>query len=228
MSSTCPPIFRKPNLSSNFFEGRLSGATVATNRSIPLFCSAHRIVVTSGHSAQDQTWKLGRSMRVPTIRSYRDEDRASLRQAFVALQEAERALHDSRLPGADIATPYLDWMQTRVATRDGAILVAETDGVFQGFVACWVMHTDHIIETLESNRHGYVSDICVLADWRGQGIAAHLLAAAETHLARQGVTRVRIGSLAANQSALSAYRKHGFAPYEVVLEKRLEPPAARL
>jgi hypothetical protein len=35
------------------------------------------------------------------------------------------------------------------------------------------------------------------------------------------VTRLRIGALANNDSALRAYRKHGFEPYEVTLEKKL-------
>jgi ribosomal protein S18 acetylase RimI-like enzyme len=160
-------------------------------------------------------------MTQPMIRLQRDGDRADLHQAFVVLQEVERALHDSRRPGAAIATAYLDWMQRQVATHNGAVFVAETDGAFQGFVACWVAKNDHIIETPDSNVFGYIADICVLPAWRGRGIAAPLLAAAEAHLAQEGVTRLRIGALAMNDAALSAYRKHGFAPYEVVLEKRV-------
>jgi ribosomal protein S18 acetylase RimI-like enzyme len=35
------------------------------------------------------------------------------------------------------------------------------------------------------------------------------------------VARIRIGVLASNDSAIRAYRKQGFDPYEMVLEKRL-------
>ena len=71
-------------------------------------------------------------MTKPTIRPQRDADQANLRRAFVELQEFERLLHDSRLPGAEIAIPYVEWMQKQVADRSGEVFVAEADGVFQG------------------------------------------------------------------------------------------------
>ena len=162
-------------------------------------------------------------MTKPTIRPQREADQANLRRAFVELQEFERSLHDSRLPGAEIAIPYVEWMQNQVADRSGEVFVAEVDGVFQGFVACWVDRNSHIIETPDLNVFGFISDICVMPDWRGRGIAARLLSAAEAHLAGRGVTRVRIGALATNEPALSAYRKHGFVPYEILFEKRGKP-----
>ncbi|MBI3517008.1 MAG: GNAT family N-acetyltransferase [Proteobacteria bacterium] len=163
-------------------------------------------------------------MPKPTIRPYREADYADLRAAFIELQETEHALHDGRLPGEPIADAYLAWLHREVAAYRGAIFIAEAAGVFQGFVACWVVRHTNIIETRDSNTFGLVSDICVLPAWRGRGIAGDLLAAAETHLADQGVTRVRIGALAKNDPALAAYRKRGFAPYEVVLEKRVTSP----
>jgi hypothetical protein len=49
------------------------------------------------------------------------------------LQEFERSLHDSRLPGAEIAIPSVQWMQKQVADQRGELFVAEADGVFQGY-----------------------------------------------------------------------------------------------
>jgi ribosomal protein S18 acetylase RimI-like enzyme len=161
-------------------------------------------------------------MTEPTIRRQRRGDLAHLRRAFVELQEVERSIHDSRVPGAQIAVAYVEWMQKQVAERSGEVFVAEAGAIFQGFVACWVDRTSHIIETPEANLFGYISDICVMPEWRGRGIAGRLLSAAEAHLAGQGVTRVRIGALAGNEAALSAYQKHGFALYEILLEKRVE------
>ncbi|MGO4127938.1 GNAT family N-acetyltransferase [Inquilinus sp. YAF38] len=59
------------------------------------------------------------------------------------------------------------------------------------------------------------------AGLRGHGVAGRPLAAIEAHLRGTGLTRMRIGVLANNDSAIRAYRKHGFDPYEMVLEKRL-------
>src|SRR5258706_359020 len=103
---------------------------------------------------------------MPTIRPYRDADHADLRAAFIELQETEHALHDSRLRGEPIADAYLAWLHREVATYRGAILVAEAAGIFQGFVACWVVRHTNIIETPDSNTFGLVSDICVLPMWR--------------------------------------------------------------
>jgi GNAT superfamily N-acetyltransferase len=64
--------------------------------------------------------------------------------------------------------------------------------------------------------------VYVRPEFRGQGIAGRLLQAAEAHLRATGMRRMRIGLLTNNSSALRAYQKHGFEPYETVLEKRLQ------
>jgi ribosomal protein S18 acetylase RimI-like enzyme len=155
------------------------------------------------------------------IRHARASDSPDLRRAFIELQELERTLHDSRLPGETVADRYLAWLGAQARENDGAIFVADEDGIFRGFIAGWIVANDHLIETADSNRFGLVSDICVLSEARGRGIAHLLLAAAERHLAAEGVTRLRLSALAGNAVAQSVYRKYGFAPYEVVLEKRI-------
>jgi ribosomal protein S18 acetylase RimI-like enzyme len=141
-----------------------------------------------------------------------------LRLAIVELQEFERRLHETRLPGEEIADAYLDWMM-RQAAKSGAVLVAEIDGFVIGFVSGWIERTDNIAETADSNRIGYISDICVLPSHRGQRIAGQLLDRVSEQLGAAGVTRIRIGSLADNRSARASYERAGFVPYEVVYEK---------
>jgi hypothetical protein len=94
----------------------------------------------------------------PAIRPATSADRDTIRDAFVEPQEFERALHPSRLPGEPIADAYLDWMFAR-AEKSGAVLVAEDSGRFLGFVAGWIEEATNIVETPQSNRFGYVSDI---------------------------------------------------------------------
>jgi ribosomal protein S18 acetylase RimI-like enzyme len=127
-------------------------------------------------------------------------------------------LHETRLPGEQVADAYLDWMLRRAA-ESGSVLVAETEGVVVGFVAGWIESTDNIAETAASNRVGYISDICVLPVHRGQGISGRLLDEISDQLGKAGVTRIRIGSLAGNRSARASYEHAGFVPYEVVYEK---------
>lgn len=158
------------------------------------------------------------------IRPAQPADRAALREAIIELQEFERRLSDTRRPGKEIADAYLARMESR-ASDGGAILIAEAGDAFVGFVSCQLCEVDYIAETPDSNRFGYVSDICVLAAWRGRGVARVLLEAAERHLAPLGIARLRINVLANNASARSSYEHAGFAEYEVLYEKLVGTPA---
>jgi ribosomal protein S18 acetylase RimI-like enzyme len=154
------------------------------------------------------------------IRQAGPADRAALREAIIELQEFERRLSDTRRPGEAIADAYLARMESRAA-HGGAILIAEADGTFVGFVTCEFREVDYIAETPDSNRFGYVSDICVLPAWRGRQIARLLLEAAERHLAPHAITRLRINVLANNTSARRSYESAGFVAYEVLYEKAI-------
>lgn len=156
-----------------------------------------------------------------TIRTAVPSDRPDLRRAFVELQEFERRLTDTRRPGKHIAEAYLDWMQDHAASY-GAILVAETDGTFAGFVCGWIEQQSNIAETPDSNRFGYISDICVLPPYRGHGIASRLLDAMSNCFRSLGITRCRLNVLAVNATARASYERSGFAPYELTYEKRLD------
>ena len=85
----------------------------------------------------------------PTIRAATPSDRVDLRAAVVELQEHERRLSATRLPGDAMADAYLEWMLDRVETASGAVLVVEVDGVFAGFAAGWVEEDESLAETPE-------------------------------------------------------------------------------
>ena len=160
-------------------------------------------------------------MSRPAVRPYRDSDRAAAIEALAGIQEHERRLHDTRRPAAEMVEPYFARLRGRVAEQSGAMLVAEIGGSFAGFVACFVVADNNPAETPDSNRFGYVSDLYVAPERRGGGVAQLLLAAAERHLAETGVTRLRVGVLAANQSARRAYEAYGLELYEAIYEKRM-------
>ena len=90
---------------------------------------------------------------------------------------------------------------------------------FVGFVAGWIEEETKVEETPESNRFGYISDICVMPAFRGLRIAMQLLASIEQYLCRAGVTRLRLCTLAVNAPAQANYERAGFSPYEIVYEK---------
>ena len=154
------------------------------------------------------------------IRPATTADRPRLRQAIVALQDYERARHTTRLQVLWSIHQGTGRRPARPETQS-AVLVAESNGTFAGFVAGWIDETENVGETPNSNRVGYISDICVMPDFRGRRIAPQLLSRIEQHLGRAGVTRLRINSLAANQSARASYEHAGFLPYEIIYEKMI-------
>jgi ribosomal protein S18 acetylase RimI-like enzyme len=165
------------------------------------------------------------------VRSAQAEDGPALLRSITDLQNAEHGMHDTRVVGTpEFARAYLRRIEARARANAGAILVASTrsgrSGSHEivGFAAGWIERVDNVAETEDSNVFGYISDIYVVPARRGERIAGLLLAALEEHIARSGVRRVRIGLLAENAAAYAAYCRHGFRPYELVLEKRLGPP----
>jgi GNAT superfamily N-acetyltransferase len=160
-------------------------------------------------------------MQALTIRAATQADRPMLRQAVIELQEYERRQSRTRLPGEQIADAYLAWMWQQ-AVGAGALLVAEIDGRFAGFVAGWVEEVAYIAETADSSRFGLISDIFVVPEYRGHRIAVRLIKAMERDFGTRGVTRLRINALASNVSARRSYEHAGFAPYEVLYEKMID------
>ena len=155
------------------------------------------------------------------IRLAAHQDGAHLLKAVTDEQDYERALHATRRPGAEIAEAYLAHIRAKVAQNRGALLIAELNGVFAGYAACWIEHDGNIAETDDSNQFGYVADTYVVPEFRGRGVVSRLLETAESHMREQGVLRMRIWTLANNTSAKRAYEAYGFEPYEVVMEKIL-------
>ena len=100
---------------------------------------------------------------------------------------------------------------------------------FTGFI-CYHMESEkNAIEQRSSTRHALISDICVLAKYRGQGIAQRLFDAVFDELSLKHFNgRVRICALANNELALKAYDLYGFEPYEVTLQKWVTTPPSHL
>ena len=155
-----------------------------------------------------------------TIRRYEDRDRPAVIAALIALQEHERAMHDTRLPGAGNTEIYFDRLLAELAAQSGAMFVAEAAGKFAGMVVGLIEAYDVVMETSDSCLFGYCSDIFVAPDLRGSGLAQKLLDVLERHLAAQApITRFRVNVLAVNRIACRAYERGGFVPYEVTYEK---------
>jgi GNAT superfamily N-acetyltransferase len=161
-----------------------------------------------------------------TIRPYTQADYDWVLQCEVDLQEHERAIHDTRLPGLPHTRDYLAMLWEDLAEGHGIMLIAETpQGERLGLVAGHIVDVPWPMETRESTRYGYVSDIFVRPEARGSGLAQALLdaIAARLRAADPTLTRLRVNVLAVNRIACRSYEKAGFTPYEVMYERLIRP-----
>lgn len=158
------------------------------------------------------------------IRPYEPRDRADVVAAEADLQEFERKLHDTRIPGDVAAEPTFRLLESLINANEGEMFIAEEGGAFVGYAAGFILRDENPAETEDSNVCGYINDVYVVPDRRGRGIASLLLRAVEDYLRAKGMARLRINTLVANESAKRAYLKNGFEPYEVMMEKRLKRP----
>ena len=162
-----------------------------------------------------------RSCAVASIREYRPStDAAALRACFVELQEHERGIDPSLLPGEEIADRYLDRMLSRAAALEGRVFVAEAGGRPCGFVCVWGTVSAEELDA-DPRPYAYVSDLVVSAPYRRRGVGRQLLVRAEEFARTIGAGRLRINVFAGNADAWRLYRACGFEDYIVQLQRSL-------
>ena len=72
------------------------------------------------------------------------------------------------------------------------------------------LYNDNIIGTISCASDGHLRGMAVRTAWRGEGVAAELLRAAEDELRRQHCTRMTLDTTEPLKRAMRFYEKHGF------------------
>jgi GNAT superfamily N-acetyltransferase len=147
-------------------------------------------------------------------------DRDAVVGLIQALNAYESAITGDRLVTRAAAEAYYKALSERIARQDGRLLVADAQGRVVGALG-FVVQEDHPFICDNVRRHGYVTDLVVHEQWRGQGIGRLLLAEAESLARGNGLKRLVIGVLARNEGAERLYREIGFEPYASALVKAL-------
>jgi len=146
-------------------------------------------------------------------------DRPHLIEFMAGLQASEREIEADRAAPEEAAVSQLDFVTADVASEDGAIFLAELDGKAVGFIICTMQEVRGSYIKPSHRRYGYINDLFVNEDVRGQGVAEVLIQAAEMHCQARGATHMQLFVLAGNDRARAFYERSGWAPYEVCYRK---------
>ncbi|MEZ4870498.1 MAG: GNAT family N-acetyltransferase [Caldilineaceae bacterium] len=111
-------------------------------------------------------------------------------------------------------------LQKLIDALDVALWVAEVNGAVVGLAEVYLREDEARAETV-AYRYGYLQSLMVQRRWRGQGIGAQLLAAAETWSREQGATELRLETWEFDQGPLRFYERQGYRTLRRTLVRTL-------
>jgi ribosomal protein S18 acetylase RimI-like enzyme len=149
-----------------------------------------------------------------TIETATVEDVEEVRGLWVRLAAGQRDHGSHILPEAN--RERISESVARHAVGE-TLLVARDDDIV-GFV----MFTVETGTYEQDCTRGIVENLYVLPEHRNEGIGTALLGAAETALFDRGVDTISLDAMADNERARAFYRRRGYEPHRVELEKRAE------
>ncbi len=154
------------------------------------------------------------------VREYNEHDALHVEECIVALQAFEQTLDPNRVDGQSIAVRYREHLLGECRRSQGRLFVAESEERVVGFV-CVLTHEGEA-ELLEATPgYAYITDLIVLAPYRGRGIGRALMRRAEDYTYAMGATVIKVDVLAANRNARASYERLGYQEHEIRLQKRL-------
>lgn len=113
-----------------------------------------------------------------------------------------------RLP-TSVPDAYMDLLEREIRDTDAVVLVAEFSAMLIGYAYARV-EPPCLVALL--GPAGWIHDLFVLEEKRGQGIGSRLLDATIQELIERKVTDVLLGVAPQNQVAAALYRRRGFRP----------------
>ncbi|WP_255149242.1 GNAT family N-acetyltransferase [Halorarius halobius] len=143
------------------------------------------------------------------------DDADALADLWVDLATGQRD-HGSHLLAAQNREQARESLLRHALT--GGLLVAREDGDVLGFVSFYPEGGSFEQDV----QRGIVENIYVVPERRGEGIGSTLLEAAEEELIADGVEVLALEAMADNERARRFYRRHGYEPHRVELERETD------
>lgn len=143
----------------------------------------------------------------------------ALAELWVDLATDQRT-HGSHLLAAANRTSIRESLAQRIVS--GGVFVAREDDGDDGDVLGFVTFYPEAGGYEQDTDRGVVENLYVVPERRGEGVGSDLLTAAEDALAEGGMEAITLDAMATNERARRFYRRHGYEPHRVELERRLE------
>lgn len=159
------------------------------------------------------------------IRPYDDRDREALVAMIEGLQDHEAAVDPLKLivKKEGFGRVYVDCLKERAQDEDGMIYIAESGGTVVGMVSPMIQHyaKREVLGRSSSNPYGYVTDLFVATEFRGQDIGTLLMTKAEEYFKSKGCDFATVGVLAPNKGTWDFYKKIGYTERYIDFIKKL-------
>ena len=156
-----------------------------------------------------------------TVREYQPEDRATVEQGILELQEEEhlRRPHFWASASPEIATAHHDWSLNKLTTEpEMKIYVGVVDGVVAGWIIVKAVKTEGPEVVLK--KYGYINELGVLKKYQKRGVGLVLMNKAEEYIKSLGLEWMGLNTTIGNP-ALDFYKRLGYQEQSVRLDKKL-------
>ena len=134
-----------------------------------------------------------------------------------AVLSFQYVVYEGNFPGFRVTAEFLREyaQQIKMASRSPyeKLYVLDDNGQVCGFI--WMEVRGTMIDPLI----GYIKNIYVAPQWRGQGYAQALLHAADEWFMRQGCTKASLDVSVCNEQAINCYRHAGYEVTRYRMEK---------
>lgn len=131
----------------------------------------------------------------------------------------QREIYESNFPGfvADeqFLRDYGNQIRQSLGNPSEGLFVLEQDGRARGFL--WMS----LVSTMVDPRVGYIRNIYVVPELRGEGHGKRLVEFAEEWCQSRGISVLALDASCCNERAVSVYREAGFEAVRLRMEKRL-------
>jgi ribosomal protein S18 acetylase RimI-like enzyme len=152
----------------------------------------------------------GDAMAKVTVRRARPEDLDALLDLWQEMMDYHARLDRRFVPAAEGKRVFRPTIEAWMADELWRVLVAVADGQVVGYTIGRIADNAPVFEM---QQYGYVTDICVAADWRRAGVGRRLFTALRTWFRRHGLTVVQLNVAAVNPVSQAFWRAMGFGDY---------------